>query len=520
MSHCKPAIFVFLLLFLIILLTGCSLRQMPVTDDSPSADIIQQAYPEGESGDDPGLSLATPAGDDQQSAEQLPKSYRSGRSLLSVESPEPLGMPLMGTEVRKPTPLVQQRLAEAGFNLVRLNGLRWMHVEPQEGVRFWESMDALEQDLAALSDAGQEIILVIRDAPDWARVHYAYPCGPILEDKLETFASFVYEAVLRYSAPPYNVRYWELGNEPDVDHSLVRTNSAYGCWGDRNDDYYGGSYYAEMLKVVYPAIKAANPDVEVLIGGLLLDCDPTNAAENEDCTPARFLEGVLINGGGGYFDALSYHSYFHYWGSLAEEETWRSWEPRGGVNLGKIDFLREVTAAYGYEKPVFLTEIALLCPEQAGGYFNAYCNPPGEEFYEAQADYVVWTYIRSWASGLSGIIWFYMESPGWRNAAMLVGDQEPLPSYEAFRYMRKFLDGAGYRRVVVEVPQARVFEFEKDGGLIWIAWSPDDQPRVIRLPNNTVRVTDKYGVPISYELGILSVTSPVYIEINTIPILP
>ena len=39
-----------------------------------------------------------------------------------------------------------------------------------------------------------------------------------------------------------------------------------------NDPYYGGGYYAEMLKIVYPQIKAADPEAQILIGGLLLFC--------------------------------------------------------------------------------------------------------------------------------------------------------------------------------------------------------------------------------------------------------
>ena len=65
------------------------------------------------------------------------------------------------------------------------------------------------------------------------------------------------EAVERYSAPPYNVIYWEVGNEPDIDPSLVDGDEIYGCWGDKTDAYYGGGYYAEVLKQVYPAVKKA-----------------------------------------------------------------------------------------------------------------------------------------------------------------------------------------------------------------------------------------------------------------------
>ena len=33
----------------------------------------------------------------------------------------------------------------------------------------------------------------------------------------------------------FDVHYWELGNEPDVDPILVNSSSGFGCWGDIDD---------------------------------------------------------------------------------------------------------------------------------------------------------------------------------------------------------------------------------------------------------------------------------------------
>jgi len=109
------------------------------------------------------------------------------------------------------------------------------------------------------------------------------------------------------------------------------------------DEYYGGGYYAEMLKAVYPAIKEADPQAQVLIGGLLLDCDPTHPPEGKDCKPSKFLEGILKNDGGDYFDIISFHGYPPYSGAdigggLYNDVHHPYWESRGGVVLGKVDF--------------------------------------------------------------------------------------------------------------------------------------------------------------------------------------
>lgn len=83
------------------------------------------------------------------------------------------------------------------------------------------------------------------------------------------------QLVARYRDPKYDVRHWELGNEVDVDPSLVAPNNGFGCWGDIKDPYYGGRHYGEMLKVVAPAIRAANPAAKIWFGGLLLDLPNT-----------------------------------------------------------------------------------------------------------------------------------------------------------------------------------------------------------------------------------------------------
>ena len=159
------------------------------------------------------------------------------------------------------------------------------------------------------------------------------------------------EAVTRYSKPPYNVKYWELGNEPDVDPANMPPNAVYGCWGNINDPYYGGGYYAELLKAIYPRIKVADPDAQVLIGGLLLDCDPTNPPIDantglpRNCTPSRFLEGILLNGGGEFFDSVSFHAYDYYGSNLGEysNANWHSsWNTTGPVLTAKVNYLRKL----------------------------------------------------------------------------------------------------------------------------------------------------------------------------------
>ena len=150
-------------------------------------------------------------------------------------------------------------LRDTNTHWIRYNGLFWADVEPNEGERNWDAFANLKSELQTASEQGYEVILIVRNSPTWARTIPDYHCSPIKPEKLNAFASFMYDVVTKYSAPPYNVKYWEMGNEPDVDHKLIPPTMPFGCWGDDQDEYYGGGYYAEMLKAVYPQVKISGP---------------------------------------------------------------------------------------------------------------------------------------------------------------------------------------------------------------------------------------------------------------------
>ena len=94
-------------------------------------------------------------------------------------------------------------------------------------------------------------------------------------------------------------------------YRFITLKASSAAQGDINDPYFGGEFYAQMLKAAYPAIKAADPQAQVLVGGLLLD-NPDVATNNT----ALFLEGILRGGGSPFFDAVSFHCYSYSWGAV------------------------------------------------------------------------------------------------------------------------------------------------------------------------------------------------------------
>ncbi len=409
----------------------------------------------------------------------------------------PFGIEVNRGAVGQVDTYMQELYTEGNVSWVRFNGIVWPEIEPAEGQRSWSNTDAALQKLI---QANQTPMVIVRGTPEWAQQDWqgAPPpgagCSPIRQEKLPAFADFLRAAVERYSQPPYNIRYWELGNEPDVDPELVSDDLGFGCWGDSDDASYGGGYYAEMLHVAYPAIKEADPDAVVVLGGLLLDCDPTNPPADKDCSPGTFLEGVLNNGGSRSFDVVAYHGYA-YWLASEQDSDRNSpaWQHRGGALLGKLDFLEEVLAQYNTEKPIIANEIGLLC------YPNTPCDPTQnnqeaqQQFLEAQAGYVMRGYTRAWGNGLTSAAWYTLDDPDWRQAGLLEGDDQPRPGYQTLLFLSRLLEGARFVEQAGDGGALEGYAFEKDSTRYTVYWTNDGSAVEVALPPGARTRYDKLG---------------------------
>ena len=393
-------------------------------------------------------------------------------------------------------------VADAQVTWVRRNGVVWSELQPQKDqAPDWAQLSGLEQELINAFERDLQVILVIRGTPVWARLYPDSQCGPIKPSEYGSFASFVAQLVGRYKEPPYGVKYWQIWNEPDA--PVNNTTNPYGCWGDTADAaYYGGDDYGRMLVAVYPAIKAADPAAQVLIGGLLLDCDPAGGCGPGSQPPeaARFLDGILAAGAGGSFDGVAFHAYDHYAGQLGHynNPNWQSsWDGQGPVVAAKAAFLREALAARGVGGKYLLnTETALIC--------GAFADPPGQgicssdpnlAFELTKADYLAQTYGAALAEGLRANIWYSVL--GWRNSALLNGDLTPRPAYQALAYARVTLPDPVYQGKLTagEVGGASVlgYKFAQGGRTVWLLWSTSTAPQSIALASPPSEVRNSRG---------------------------
>lgn len=396
-----------------------------------------------------------------------------------------------------PEGLDVSKMREAGGAMTRTNAVLWAEVEPNEGERQWGTLSWLDTALAQYAASQMKVLLIVRKTPAWAQKVPGSVCGPVKDSKLYAFANFMKDLVARYSQPGYPTIYWEIWNEPDV---YAHTSDwVFGCWGDPNDSYYGGGYYATMLKWVYPAIKSVNPAAQVLIGGLLLDCNP-NDPPKTGCLSGKFFEGILRNGGGKYYDGVSFHAYDYYLSNYRyQNANWKTTYIGKSILQAKLEFLKGVAAKYQVTGKYFInSETALMCTSTCDGGFQA-----------TKAYIVAKSYAEAIIFGLGGNIWYDLNG-AWRYTGLLDG-YSVLPAYTAYIQSNRELATAKYVRTVNQ-PGVQGYEFKTSERRVWVLWSSDGAAHAYAIDGVPYAVLDVYGNPLPYGATVTVGQSPVYVR--------
>jgi len=362
----------------------------------------------------------------------------------------------------------------------------WRILEPTDTTPDAYNWSFSDKTIAAgqIGASGMKIIGTIESAPAWAVMDTGKPDGPLRPETLPSFAEFVAAVVERYDGDGWQdapgspvVDYWEFYNEPDR-----RLNTSDGRWG------LHGAEYAQMLSVVYPVVKAQNPDAQVLLGGLAYDFfteqgGPFNRA---------FLDDVLAAGGGAYFDIFNFHGYpsFAY-----------NWLPPGTTAAGpglleKANYLHNKLTALGIDKPFIVTE--------AGWHSN---NPPNaHSSEEIQSRYVAELFVQSLAADIDAMIWWMLYDPGgggWDNGLVTM-DNPPRQklSYTAYQTIVNMLTGLEFSRTLTQAEignnavEAHQFTDPADGGALYVAWMnpvATDGSTTLALVAEQAQVINLYG---------------------------
>jgi hypothetical protein len=360
------------------------------------------------------------------------------------------------------------RLVASGTSWIRIP-LHWDQIEPlnttPDSYQWPASLDA---GLARLSAHNIRIVLTLMGNPEWAAT---YPAGPIDRADIGELVEFIEASAARYRAPPYHVTHWEMYNEPDNGSELLAQTGGWGYFGTQP-----GAYVA-ILSAVYAPLKAVVPDAQILIGGVAYD----NWTSTGGPFVQNFLDQVLQQGGGAYFDLMN----FHYYPAFRH-----NWDPYGLGITGKASFLRGLLANYGLDKPFVCTEASMWSDAAHGGSD------------ELQSRYVPQLYARSLVASLEITIWYPLvdadELGAWKSG-LVNPDYTPKPAFSAFQTAVHNLAPASYVRTLgpgeTGSPQIEAHEFLGSGGTprVLVAWTNDEATHPLSLETDKVMIMDKVG---------------------------
>jgi hypothetical protein len=371
---------------------------------------------------------------------------------------------------------LSSQLSGMGARWVRMP-LNWAAIEPANTTPenyAWPA--SFERELLRLRGQGVSFVLTLVGNPAWAAT---YPMGPVDQVDVGELVEFMEAVVARYGAPPYDVKYWELYNEPDNGREYPAELGDVGIFGNQPQAY------VDLLQAVYQPIKAVDPEAQIVFGGIAYDAfdDPWGGP-----FVRTFLDGVLANGGGDYFDVMN----FHYYLAFAAD-----WAPYGIDILGKYNYLRDKLASYDVYKPFICTETSM------------WSDAANDGSDELQSRYVSQVFARSMSAGFRFTIWFRFVDDDellTHKWGLLNPYYDPKPAYRAYQTLARQLGGAAYVRTWPPAETGsdvlEVYEFGPGPGMTWpdgttrvvLAWTNDEGEHTLVIQAGMLVLVDKYGL--------------------------
>ena len=204
----------------------------------------------------------------------------------------------------------------------------WAYYQNKDGSVAWEHPD---QVIAHANAQGLGVIARIGLTPGWARPKDT-PLTYLDADAYDAFAAFTAVFAQRYRG---QVSHIIIGNEPNLNYE----------WGYRITTPQD---YVDLLQVVYPAVKQANPNVIVLAGALAPTLEP--AGSPWGLNDLTYLTEMYQLGAADYFDGLAVHAY----GLTFPPET----DPAPDLlNFRRVELVRQIMLDYGDDETrIFITE--------------------------------------------------------------------------------------------------------------------------------------------------------------------
>lgn len=384
----------------------------------------------------------------------------------------------------------------SGAQMVRTS-VAWQQNETTPGKYNWDWPDYA---FPKLTENNFEPLVLIMENAQWGA---STKCGPVTD-------LLAYEKYLRTLAARYpQVKYWALYNEPDNAHGVE--TSTGGCFGGGDIDGNGKPDYqdfANQLRLARRALRAANPNAQLVIGAVAFDnFDPATAPPGYPgggkggIFNSQFLDQLFgymqanpLSPGEKYFDVLA----FNYYGIYGPY-----WETRaqGKGVTAKANALYELLNKYGLEAGLLVSET---------GEDSVLVGDP------AQSAFLVKTFVRGLSSHIAHMIWWTFQdfpdsapppSNTWKYG-LIDQNVSPKPAFTAYQTMTKLLGDAKFMQALT-VEGGEGYLFDKNGAGVAVAWSASEVPVSIPFSANELQVTDMFGAAQSVTDGSAQDRDPV-----------
>jgi polysaccharide biosynthesis protein PslG len=326
--------------------------------------------------------------------DQRRESETGGAAFRQADAPPRYGMHTLVADERT-LPLVEA----AGFDTV-VQLFAWWEIEPTQGQFIWQAAD---EAVAGAEYYGLNLIVRLDKHPTWANADPLTPGAPPVD--LAEYDRWVRRVAARYQG---RVAAYIIWNEPNLAEE----------WSDLPPD---PAAYVEVLRVGYQAVKETDPNALVISAGLA----PTNTQNEEAMDDRLFLVAMYEAGAADYFDRLGVHPYgFGY----PPDDARHAHE---GLNLARLQDLREIMLDHGDERRVWITEMGWTIQ---GNEHSAW-----QEVTSAQqADYLTAALAlirRNWPWVELITVWNLggENNPDWGGYSLLEEDGAPRPAYRALQ---------------------------------------------------------------------------------------
>lgn len=331
-------------------------------------------------------------------------------------------------------------LKSAGIGAIR-DEVPWGAVEREKGRL--EMPDAFDTYVRRAAARRLNVLLIL----DYGNRFYDDADRPQSPEAIEGFCRYS-EFVVRHFGK--DVRLYEIWNEWDIPIGLPERHRKPGT----------PESYFELLKAVYPRIKAIDPDVTVLAG-----------ASTSGAVKKGWLEEIVKLGALEYCDAISIHGY-NYNEPFPQRgpEACSVWMTSVQQMLHRYNGDRDV--------PFYVTEMGWPTHVTKGG-----TDP------ELSASYLARLYLLARTSeSFEGLWWYDFQDDGWDpkynedNFGLVRPDLTPKPAYYVIADISQLV-GKGRYIGRIETPDEHVqgLRFTREGRDYWTIWSDDDRDRQIVL---------------------------------------